>query len=203
MSDLYGNPNHTLPMPAPSGMPVTYYNSTKMRLDWTLGVDGIYRTQFRSPVFNVRPDLRSAGNSPKFGVPIFNSGARFYVQVSNLLSGVNQSCTNGLRVTSQEYAAINYGDIHQLQPPKVPVPPATASVPATFPGFSSLEVINAPVEITSDFMFGTNQPDRIIVTFAPLGETAPVRFWAIQLNFEKAAADWDATQIIYVESAYY
>jgi hypothetical protein len=200
---LYENPNHTLPMPAASGMPVTYYNSTKMRLEWTLDVaNSVYRTQFRSPVFNIRPDLRSAGNSPKIGVPIWNRGARFYVQVSNLVnSSVNT--TKGLRVFSQEFASINYGDIHQVQPPIVPTPPSTASVPATFPGFSSMEPINAPVAVTGDFMFGTDQPDRVIVTFAPLGEMAPVRFWSIQLNFEKDVVDWAADQILYIESSYY
>jgi hypothetical protein len=200
---LYENPNHTLPMPAASGMPVTYYNSTKMRLEWTLdAIYNVYRTQFRSPVFNVRPDLRSAGNSPKIGVPIWTKGARFYVQVSNLVSG-SVNTTKGLRVYSQEYASINYGDIHQAQPAPVATPPATNTIPISYPGFSSMERVNAPVAVTGDFMFGTDQPDRVVVTFAPLGEEAPVRFWSVQLNFEKDVADWASDQVLYVESSFY
>lgn len=179
---LYSNPQTTSPMPAASGMPVAYYESTKVRLAWVRQSDGSYLASWSTPVFNLRPDLRSAGGTPKSGVPIWNRGARLYIQVSNLLNGDGDT-TTGLRVESLESGAIAYGDIRN--------------------GFSSVERVTAAADITADFMLGTDQPDRVILTFAPLGEGTPVRFWSLELRFRKEAADWNARQVIYVESAYY
>lgn len=179
---LYKNPQTTMPMPAASGMPVAYYESTKVRLQWVLQADGSYLAQWSTPVFNLRPDLRSAGGTPKSGVPIWSTASRLYIQVSNLLNG-GPDTTKGLRVESLESGAIAYGDVRN--------------------GFSSVERVTAASDITADFMLGTNQPDRVIVTFAPLGESTPVRFWGLQLNFRKEAGDWNADQVLYVESAYY
>ena len=181
-SALYKNPQTTLPMPAASGMPVAYYESTKVRLQWVRQSDGSYLAQWSTPVFNLRPDLRSAGGTPKSGVPIWSTGARLYIQVSNLVNG-DPDTTTGLRVESLESGAIAYGDVRN--------------------GFSSVERVTAAADITADFMLGTNQPDRVIVTFAPLGEGTPVRFWGLELRFRKEADNWNADQVIYVESAYY
>ena len=179
---LFQNPQRTLPMPAASGMPVAYYESTKVRLQWVLQADGSYLTRWSTPIFNLRPDLRSAGGSPKSGVPIWSRSARLYIQVSNLVLS-DPDTTTGLRVESLESAAIAYGDVRN--------------------GFSSVERVTAASDITADFMLGTDQPDRIILTFAPLGEGAPVRFWGLELRFRKDPDDWNSNQIIYVESAYY
>jgi hypothetical protein len=179
---LYPNPQTTMPMPAPSGMPVAYYESTKVRLTWNLQADGSYMAKWSTPVFNLRPDLRSAGGSPKSGVPIWSSSARLYLQISNLVNS-DVNTTTGLRVESLESGAIAYGDIRN--------------------GYSSVERVTAASDITADFMLGTNQPDRVILTFAPLGESTPVRFWGLELRFRKDAGDWNANQLIYIESAYY
>ena len=178
---LYQNPQTTLPMPAASGMPVAYYESTKVRLQWERQLDGSYLAKWSTPVFNLRPDLRSAGGTPKSGVPIWSTGARLYIQASNLLG--EQDITTGLRVEALESAAIAYGDVRN--------------------GFSSVERVTAASDITADFMLGTNQPDRVILTFSPLGESTPVRFWALELRFRKEAANWNSAQSIYIESAYY
>lgn len=179
---LFSNPHTTMPMPAASGMPVAYYESAKVRLQWALQTDGTYLAEWRTPIFNLRPDLRSAGGTPKSGVPIWNRTARLYVQVSNLING-GADTTTKLRVESLEYGAIAYGDVRN--------------------GFNSVERVTAAADITADFMLGTNQPDRVILTFAPLGEGTPVRFWGLELRFRKDSNDWNADQVIYVESAYY
>jgi len=142
----------------------------------------VYRAVWQTPVFNLRPDLRSAGGSPKTGVPIWNTNSRLYVQISNLVNA-SATTTQGLRVTAREQASIAYGDVRT--------------------GFSSVENVTSPVDVTSDVMLGTGQPDRVVLVFAPLGESYPVRFWSVRLVFRKDPADWAADQIIHVESAYY
>ncbi len=180
--ELYRNPLDTLPMPPAGGdIPVAYYESTKLALTWSL-VDGVQTATWQTPVFNLRPDLRSAGGTPKSGVPIWSTAARLYVQISNLVDG-SIDTTKGLRVSTTESAAISYGDIRN--------------------GFSSVQRVTADAEVTADVMFGTNQSDRVILVFAPLGEGRPVRFWSIKLKFQKDLSDWASDQIIYVESAYY
>ena len=181
---LYRNPQGTLPMPgAGDNIPVAYYQSTKLPLTWDLDVvNNVYRAVWQTPVFNLRPDLRSAGGSPKTGVPIWNSTARLYVQISNLING-SASTTEGLRVSAREQASIAYGDVRT--------------------GFSSVENVTSPVDVTSDVMLGTGQPDRVVLVFAPVGELYPVRFWSVRLSFEKDPSDWASDQIIFIESAYY
>lgn len=181
---LYRNPQGTLPMPpAGNDIPVAYYQSTKLPLAWTyIPADDVHRATWQTPVFNLRPDLRSAGGSPKTGVPIWSTASRLYVQVSNLISGSSLT-TQGLRVTALEQASIAYGDIRT--------------------GFTSVETVTSPVDVTSDFMLGIAQPDRIVLVFAPIGESYPVRFWSVRLVFEKNPVDWAADQSIVVESAYY
>jgi hypothetical protein len=179
---LYRNPQGTLPMPPAGGdIPVAYYESTKLALTWSLS-NGVQGASWQTPVFNLRPDLRSAGGTPKSGVPIWSTGARLYVQISNLVNG-SVDTTKGLRVSSTESAAIAYGDIRN--------------------GFSSVQRVTADAEVTADLMFGTNQSDRVVLVFAPLGEAHPVRFWSLELKFQKDLSDWASNQIIYVESAYY
>ena len=181
---LYRNPHSTLPMPGGgSDMPVAYYQSTKLPLTWNfLPADNLHQAVWQTPVFNLRPDLRSAGGSPKTGVPIWNTNSRLYVQISNLVNS-SASTTQGLRVTAREQASIAYGDVRT--------------------GFSSVENVTSPVDVTSDVMLGTGQPDRVVLVFAPLGESYPVRFWSVRLVFRKDPSDWASDQIIHVESAYY
>jgi hypothetical protein len=181
---LYRNPQGTLPMPsAGNNIPVAYYQSTKLPLAWKYNpADDLHQAVWQTPVFNLRPDLRSAGGSPKTGVPIWSSTARLYVQVSNLVNGSTLT-TQGLRVDALEQASIAYGDVRT--------------------GFTSVENVTAPVDVTSDIMLGISQPDRIVLVFAPLGEAYPVRFWSVRLVFQKDPSDWASNQIIYVESAYY
>jgi hypothetical protein len=179
---LYRNPEGTLPMPSPGNdIPVAYYESAKLPLTWSLS-NGLYSAKWQTPVFNLRPDLRSAGGSPKSGTPIWSTAARLYVQISNLVKG-SIATTKGLRVTSTEAAAIAYGDVRH--------------------NFSSVERVTPSTEVTADVMFGTEQPDRVVLVFAPLGESRPVRFWSLALKFEKLESDWDASQVIYIASAYY
>jgi hypothetical protein len=181
---LYRNPHGTLPMPGAGGdIPVAYYQSTKLPLTWSFDVNqNVHQAVWQTPVFNLRPDLRSAGGSPKTGVPIWNSSARLYVQISNLVNA-SATTTQGLRVSAREQASIAYGDVRT--------------------GFSSVENVTSPVDVTSDVMLGTGQPDRVVLVFAPLGEGNPVRFWSVRLTFEKDPSDWASDQIIFIESAYY
>jgi hypothetical protein len=185
MSGLYRNPEGTLPMPSPgSDIPVPYYEGSDIYLAWSLvaGDPNTYTASWRTPVFNLRPDLRSAGNVPKFGVPIWSTAARLYIQVDGLTSS-SAKTTQGLRVTSEEFASVAQGDNQDL--------------------IANLKRVTAPVDVTGDFMLGINQPDRVVLVFAPLGEGRPVRFWSVQLTFTKDAVDWASDQRIRISAAYY
>lgn len=183
MSELYRNPSTTSPLPAPgSDMPVAFWTSAKTRLTWELQSDNTYLAIWRSPMFNLRPDLRSAAGAIKAGVPIFTRSGQLHIAISDLVSS-SVSTTKGLRVESAEFAAVTYGQ------------PGNAN--------SSIPRVTAFVDLTPSIMLGTNQPDTVIVQFAPIGGSSPVRFWALEIYFRKDADDWDSDQLIYVEAAYY
>lgn len=184
--DLYWNPNGTDPMPAPqAGMPVPLWTCEMQNLLWTAaGGAARYTSIIRTPVFDLRPDLRSSIGGPKFGVPIWSTRARLYMQFHGL-SALNVLDT--MIVQSDEFSNIKYARMHQAPPAVIPanpgVPPGTA--------LNTVVRVTAPVEITSDFMLGVSQPDSVVLVFAPLGEGGtPARYWALQLTFTKDVASW-------------
>jgi hypothetical protein len=63
--------------------------------------------------------------------------------------------------------------------------------------------VSAPVDVTSYFMLGINQPDSVVIPFAPLGEGVPVRYWALELNFKKLVVNGFTDPLVSVEAAYY
>lgn len=184
MADLYANPNFTDPMPAPSGMPATLWTSEMQELLWVAAGGAVtYTSTIRTPVFDLRPDLRSAIGGPKFGVPIWNKSARLYLQFHGLSA---TDVLDTLIVRVQEYSNIKFARMHQAPPAVIPVDPGTP--PGT--ALNTIVRVTAPVEITSTFMLGVSQPDSVVLVFAPVGESAPARYWNLDITFTKNVASW-------------
>ncbi len=185
MADPYWNPNSTDPMPAPpAGMPASLWTSEMQDLLWVAGGGATqYTSTIRTPVFDLRPDLRSAIGGPKFGIPIWNKGGRLYMQFHGLSAA---DVLDTMICSAQEFSNIKFARMHQAPPPVVPanpgVPPGTA--------LNTVVRCTAPVEITSEFMLGVSQPDSIVLVFAPLGEGTPARYWAVDITFTKDVNSW-------------
>lgn len=194
MSSLYPNPNATLPMPAPGGMPGTLWTAPRQRLGWSVSGDSIVST-WRTPVFDLRSDLRSGQGGVKFGVPIWRGGylyLQFYgLSAANVLDNFN--------CVSSEFASVVYANVYQAAPNSAVVNPGVPNQTTS----NNIVRVTAPIDITSSFMLGINQPDSVVIPFAPLGEGTPVRYWALELNFKKLVVGGFTDPSVSVEAAYY
>jgi hypothetical protein len=174
--DLYRNPNATLPAPAPSNMPVTEWATPSLPLTWTGVVGGVDTATWRSPIFDLHPDIRSAQGDKKQGVPVWNSYyAHLYVQVSGLLR--TNTNTERLSLYYREYANTTWGTVISPQP----VP---AGIPLQAP-YQAVVNVSAWVDITGELMQGIAQPDSVVLVFEPIGSGYPVRYWMVELRFVK------------------
>ena len=177
----YANPYGSAPSPAATSIPVTLWTTEAgMPVSWQ-GLDargndnGIWET----PVFDLRPDLRSARATTKFGVPIWDTSARLYIQIFGLTALAAN--TRNLRLGAQEYSNTTFGSLTSPQPPRA-VAPAGGGFPAQV-GRDPVVAVTTIVDISSELMLGTAQPDSVILVFAPLGEGYPVRYWKLQLHW--------------------
>lgn len=193
-SSLYSNPHSTLPVPPQSGMPGTLWTQSRQRLQWTTSGTSITAT-WRTPVFDLRSDLRSGQGSAKFGVPIWRGGY-LYLQFYGLAA--NRVLDN-LNVVSNEFASVTYANVYQAQPNQAVANPGVPNQVSS----NNIVRVTAPVDVTSEFMLGINQPDSVVLTFAPLGEGVPIRYWALQLDFKKLIEQGIVNPDISVEAAYY
>ena len=130
-----------------------------------------YSGVWKSPLFDLRPDLRSVTAVTKTGVPIWSKSARLFVQFFGL-EGLNN---NNLKLYATEYANVNLGEGSATANP-------TGIVPA----------ISAPIDVSSVLSFAADTaPGSAILGYAPYsaslggGEGYPVRFWYLQLNLIK------------------
>lgn len=149
---------------------------TKITLDWT-GVaqapDGVkpagvlYTTTYTSPIFDLRPDLRSSQAGPKQGVPIWSRSARLYIQFA---------APNNLVLP---YPSGIVADTEEFTQPVV--------VQNAF-NAPNLEFIGI-ADVSSLFNTSTVGQKAILAGFYPPGTTLgagegyPVRYWRIQINF--------------------
>ena len=170
----YGyNPARSLPFPSPQNMPQGCWFSGKVTLTWGAppaapGSSPYFRgATWNSPIFDLRPNLRglnpqgttqispgSGGNS----IPIWGwSSHRLYVQVIGLQQVAGAGFfTPGqtLKLESSEFAHVSdSGQLQQVQP---------------------------LTDISQQLNTNTNSA---ILTFAPSGESIPVRYWRLNLQF--------------------
>lgn len=162
---MFANASGTIPGPAVSGLPYSQWQIPRTPLHWTNPnpLDSSYVTAgyWQSPVYDLRPEIRSADGSRSVGVPIWAApGKKLWVQVDGLTSEVNGVvATADLYVASREYANI----------------------------FDPQQVVRvtADADVSAEWASGTNQPDSIILSFLPPGSGYPVRYWRCELAFRR------------------
>lgn len=163
---MYANPSGTIPGPPVSGLPYSQWQSARTPLNWTnpiaLDIDYVTAGYWQSPLYDLRPEIRSADGSRASGVPIWASaGRKLWVQVDGLLTesqGIR--ATDNLFVVSREYGNI----------------------------FDPLQIlrVGADADITADVAAsGTNQPPSVILSFLPPGSGYHVRYWRLELVFRR------------------
>ena len=132
-----------------------------------------YTATWKSPLFDLRPDLRSAIAAPKVGIPIWTRAGRLYVQFFGLEGLSNEN----LKMFATEFGNLNLGE----STPGAAGGP-TAIVPA----------ISAPIEVTSVLSFAAPAaPGSAVLGYAPYsaslggGDGYPIRYWYLVLTFVK------------------
>lgn len=192
-SPQYRNPDGTVPLPSPSDIPKTNWNTQWVSLGWTtlftVG-DGsslpyppgvMYGATWSSTTFDLHPELRSAQAGPKDGTPIWNISSRMYVQlrINSAGAGVqsNLSALAGMQVNAQDLvsAVFNYSGSSR---PGEGVTGGGGTIGGTITNVSNLF---APSSINQQFV--------ALAGFAPpgttlgFGEGYPVRYWRLALGF--------------------
>jgi hypothetical protein len=176
----YRNPHGSHPAPAAKEIPKTlWYTQPGMPVPWA-GFDGTIDTAtWRTPIFDLRPDLRSAQNMAKSGVPVWDTRARLYIQVFGLTTADNT--TEFLRLGYSEFANTTFGQVTSPQPARAVAPQGGGFPPQT--GRDPVVRVTAIIDLTSELMMGTNQPNSVVLVFEPLGEGYPIRYWQVQLTW--------------------
>jgi hypothetical protein len=178
-SDDYRNPWGTIPSPPPAkaDIPTPFWGTQRIPVNWNGGTPNI--GVWGSPVFDLRPDLRSMPGDAKTGVPMWNRSARLYIQISGLTSAAGN--TEDLFLTYAEFASVSEAKFYNAAPPRAVADPGFPNQTSS----NSVRRVTSRVDITSEISLGVNQPNAVIITFVPIGEGYPVRYWAIQLTFNK------------------
>lgn len=185
--DLYRNPHGTLPMPDPASMPVPSWQTEKFMLGWQGLVAQTDTAFWATPIFDLRPNMRSSNTAAKQGIPIWNSYyARLYVQLFGLLAPNNN--TEGLVIEYREWANTTFSTTHSPQPPRAVAPPG-GGFPAQVAAYQEVVPVTAWIDATSEVMQGLNQPDSVVLAFEPVGSGYPVRYWRTELRFRKVTPD--------------
>ena len=176
------NPAGTLPFPNPTNMPIGVWNGIPTMLVWTAGTAPSVRTaQWRSPVFDLRPEQRAArGEVRNQGtIPIWKpstvtggAGGRLWVQIGDF-------STLAVSVTSME---MNFRERGHIQDP------------------NSMSVICPSEDITDKYVPGMQD---CILSFTPPGEGYPVRYWQLILQFDVYDATLPSDPALQVEGSYY
>ena len=150
------NPNGSLPYPKPHNMPIGFYDGGEKALSTFAGGASDYLTAtFQTPVFDLRPDLRSMTGGEQEGVAIWKysgsgRGGRLHVMVDNILAGH----TEGLDVKAVEYVSPNRPTL--------------------------MRQVTDCVNVSDQFVVSGRTATYL--SFTPTGEF-PIRFWQVQLLF--------------------
>ena len=167
-----------MPFPLPKGAPTGLWDGGKITVQMA-PVPGIALSgAWQSPVFDLRPDLRSSTGGMAEGVPIWRAsglsyGAKLWVMIDGLNTN-NNWCTS-MRVTYEDLVSPNQGD--------------------------QMRVINSPQDITTEFSF-TGNKNAVLLCFSPAGFTYPVRFWSTRLNWTWGVAPLTLPRFILYSAMY-
>lgn len=173
--DNYRNPLGTIPSPAASDIPKTLWITEVMPVAWQGVVGDTDTATWKSPTFDLRPDLRSSQSMVKAGVPVWDTSAHLYVQLFGL-SNI-PTATDALRLNYREFANTTWGQVTQPGPNRAV---ANSGFPNQI-GRDPVIAIGAITDITAELMLGSSQPNSVVLTFETLGTGYPVRYWSIEL----------------------
>jgi hypothetical protein len=173
-------------------MPVTYWEQTSANVDWT-GPTAVTPAQdakptgtsftfiWKSPTFDLRPDLRSGDGQAKEGIPIWSRFARLRFA----LRDVDQSVAiTGAAMQNMTVRLQHHGN-------------ALSGRPGNGNGGPNTIVALTPlITVTNAFTFGAGldqspPQSTALATFAPPGTGAgggegyPLRYWQVRLTFTK------------------
>lgn len=186
-SPLYSNPEGTLPMPSPKEVPRPQWYGAKMPFLWTGVISGatpndagppgiLFTYAWTSPVFDLRPDLRSAQAGPKQGNPIWSTAARLYVQI---FGGDPQSLplTQPFPVTTQ---ALDFGQTTVAQSQTragegIGTPPNVVLI-----GSTDATSKFAPTAVGQESSIAGFSPPGTVLGF---GDGYPIRYWRLKIHF--------------------
>jgi hypothetical protein len=157
-----------------------------------------YLATWKSPVFDLRPDLRSQTSVLKSGIPMWSRANRMYIQ----MFGINTVTALNLSVFTQEFGNTNAGDmqrINQTAPGVGATPNANSnSIAALLPSITGVTNVTSVFNLTPASFPGPNpstptvgmQPSSVLgfSPFSPAlggGDGYPIRFWYLRLYFFK------------------
>jgi hypothetical protein len=104
----------------------------------------------------------------------YGGTGKVWIQLANLNAA--PSNTEDLRVTAQEFA-------HIYDPDQV-------------------QAVTGQIDITAEIIVGTNGPPSVVVGFLPIGDGYPVRYYRLNLTFDRLSV-FPADPEITVCAAYY
>jgi len=161
---MYRNPGHTLPFPEAEDIPIPLWEGATVQYpgaNWTT-VGQFKYIYGETPLFDMRPDLRSADGRQRRGMPIWTADGKLFVWIRGLTSRTD--VMQNFRITGLESG--HPYDATQVAP------------------------IIGQYDVTQAVQYGTNQPNNCIVTFEPhgAGSGAPTRYWKLKLEFKKPVA---------------
>jgi hypothetical protein len=182
---MFRNPGQTIPAPNAGDLPVPCWFASPTNVYWTFpaAFPNGYST-WRSPIFDLRPNLRGFtsngfsgnNNTTQRGTPVWvGGGSGGGGKLFIQISNLTGTLTgmNNLEVLVQESGHIaNPGKVTTLTP---------------------LEDITTSVNSTTN---------SVILSFLPMGEGYPIRYWQLSIFFQKRAAG-GTTDPFQIEAAYY
>ena len=201
-SPLYRDPEGTLPFPAAHDIPISQWYQHETTMSWVL-VQAIaptvnppissvlppgweYQYIWTTPVFDLRPDLRSANAGPKEGVPIWTNNGRLYIQMSQPSLGNFARValtTPNLKVSATEWVNTSFNHNSSA----VPGGPANLQAGQGLleqPSYDATSKFATAAQVGGGFTASTQ-----IGGFAPTGTSLgagdghPIRFWRLRLHF--------------------
>lgn len=167
----FRNPAGTVPRPSPADMPVGAWIGGRIPVtNWTADPLGngaiLWRSEWASPIYDLRPDLgalsENRNNTTPSGVSVWraagqNVAAQLFVQISapTLPAGIDY---RGFQVISREEAHVC--DVTQVT------------------------TVTGVQDVTAEF---TSRGANSVVTFSPYGDGYPLRYWRLRLQFNVLA----------------
>ncbi len=169
----YRNPGQTIPSPLPTDMPVGLWRGERISQDsWTANPPDDpairWRLEWASPVFDMRPDLRStsenrSNNTGPNGVPIWGGNA--WASGVHLWLDTQMLGQNAPFVGQPDYRGVEVLLTEEAHPMDL----------------TQLTTILPFQDVTASF---ANAGQSNVTIYSPWGTGNPIRYWRLRLRFQ-------------------